>query len=169
MPELPAPRRVVTGHNAQGVGVLVCDGPPPAARTVSDGATFHDLWVTALSPAPITATEPEPIRAGERLGPPDSGTRVRICDMPPGLRSPMHRTESVDYGVVLAGEITLVLDGAETVLHAGDVAIQRGTEHAWENRSRAPARMLFVLVAGRFDPELLASLPESTGVTDDVM
>lgn len=74
--------------------------------------------------------------------------------MPPGLRSPMHRTESVDYGVVLSGEVTLVLEGEETVLHAGDVAVQRGTDHAWENRSGEPARMLFVLVAGRFDPAL---------------
>ncbi len=94
----PPPRRIVTGHDAEGRGTVVSDGPPPASRTVPDGASFHDMWLTTASPAPIAANEAEPIRAGELLGPPASGTRVRIVDMPAGARSPMHRTESVDYG-----------------------------------------------------------------------
>ncbi len=68
----------------------------------------------------------------------------------------MHRTESVDYGVVIAGEIVLMLDEDEVTLQPGDVVIQRGTIHAWANRSDAPCRMLFVLTDARFDPELAA-------------
>jgi quercetin dioxygenase-like cupin family protein len=166
MPE--PPRRIVTGHSADGRGQIVSDGPAPATRSVADGASFHDMWVTAASPAPLSATEPEPIRSSELLGPPASGTRVRIVDMPPGTRSPMHRTESLDYGVVLTGEITLVLDdGSATTVGAGQLVVQRGTDHAWENRSDAMTRILFVLVAGRFDDELLAQLP-ADAVTHDV-
>ena len=72
-----------------------------------------------------------------------------------GGRHPMmHRTESIDYAVVLEGEITLVLDREDVVLRAGDVVIQRGTNHAWSNRSNKVARMLYVLIDGRFDEEL---------------
>ena len=167
MPD-PPPRRVVTGHDPGGRGNVVSDGPPPASRSVPDGATFHDMWATSGSPAPLSATEPEPIRAGELLGPPESGTRVRIVDMPPGACSPMHRTESIDYGVVLEGEITLVLDdGSATTIGPGELVVQRGTDHAWENRSDAPTRILFVLVAGRFEKSLCAQLP-GDAVTHDV-
>jgi quercetin dioxygenase-like cupin family protein len=156
-----APRRIVTGHDVTGRGRIVCDGPAPAARSVSDGATFYEMWVTAASPAPIGAAEPEPSRQGEVLGPPSHGTRVRVVDMPPGAGSPMHRTETVDYGVVLEGKITLVLDdGSATTVGPGELVVQRGTDHAWENRSSTVTRILFVLVAGRFDNELQAQLPE---------
>lgn len=148
--------------------MVVSDGPAPASRAAPDGATFHDMWVTAASPAPIAAMQEEPIRPGELLGPPAEGTRVRIVDMPPGARSPMHRTESVDYGVVLSGEITLVLDdGSDTTVGPGDLVVQRGTDHAWENRSTGWTRILFVLVGGRFDDALRAQLPDDA-ITHDV-
>ena len=70
----------------------------------------------------------------------------------------MHRTESVDYGVVIEGELTLVLDEGEVLLRAGSVVVQRGTNHAWANRSDRPCRMLFVLVDGRFDPDIAPPL-----------
>jgi len=74
-----------------------------------------------------------------------------------GGRHPlMHRTESVDYAVVLEGEIYLMLDDTEVKLTTGDVVIQRGTNHAWSNRSGKPVRMLYVLIDGRFDPGLAA-------------
>jgi len=79
-----------------------------------------------------------------------------------GGRHPlMHRTETVDYAVVLEGEIVLVLDDSEVKLSAGDVVIQRGTNHAWSNRSGKPARMLYVLIDGEFDPELAAAFKRS--------
>jgi quercetin dioxygenase-like cupin family protein len=61
----------------------------------------------------------------------------------------MHRTDTVDYGIVLSGEIYLVLDKQETLLKAGDVVVQRGTNHAWSNRSDKPCRMAFILVDGK--------------------
>ncbi len=64
----------------------------------------------------------------------------------------MHRTESVDYGVVIEGELTLVLDDSEVLLKPGSVVVQRGTNHAWANRSGQPCRMLFVLVDGQYEP-----------------
>lgn len=66
----------------------------------------------------------------------------------------MHRTQSVDYALVLEGEITLVLDEEEVTMREGDFLVERGTNHAWANRSGKPCRMLFVLVDGRFDPEI---------------
>jgi quercetin dioxygenase-like cupin family protein len=165
-----APRRIVTGHDASGRSVVLSDGPVPISRAISDGATFHELWATAAAPAPIAATEPEPNTAGaQRLGPPPQGTRVRVVDMPPGTRSPMHRTETVDYGIVAAGRVHLVLDDTELECHAGDVIIQRGTSHAWENRSAHDARVIFVLVDGEPTAELRAALPDAGDTLMDSM
>jgi mannose-6-phosphate isomerase-like protein (cupin superfamily) len=66
----------------------------------------------------------------------------------------MHRTQSVDYALVLEGEITLVLDKEDVIMKTGDFLVERGTNHAWANRSGKPCRMLFVLVDGKFDPEI---------------
>ncbi|MEG1326124.1 MAG: cupin domain-containing protein, partial [Janthinobacterium sp.] len=68
----------------------------------------------------------------------------------------MHRTESIDYGVVIDGELTLVLDEGEVLLQAGSVVVQRGTNHAWANRSGRTCRMLFVLIAGQYEDGLHA-------------
>jgi len=156
-PRSAPPRRVVTGHDPSGRAVVVSDGPAAVARTVPDGATFHELWCTGPTPVALHAHEPEPAADDAPLGPPAGGTRVRLVEMPAGGRSPMHRTETVDYGIVLAGRVTLVLSDSEVELDAGDVVVQRGTVHAWENRSAAPWRVLFVLVDGRFDAELQKS------------
>ena len=76
-----------------------------------------------------------------------------------GGRHPlMHRTETLDYAVVLEGEITMLLDDSEINLKGGDVVIQRGTNHAWSNRSGKPVRMLYILIDGKLDPELAAAL-----------
>jgi uncharacterized cupin superfamily protein len=76
----------------------------------------------------------------------------------------MHRTQTVDYGIVLDGEVVLVLDDSETVLRAGDVVVQRGTNHRWENRSGTTARVAFILIDGAFTPGLLGALgPDGPG------
>jgi mannose-6-phosphate isomerase-like protein (cupin superfamily) len=72
----------------------------------------------------------------------------------------MHRTESIDYGLVLEGEITLVLDKEETIMRAGDFLVERGTNHAWANRSGKPCRILFVLIDGTFEPEIAKHFTE---------
>jgi mannose-6-phosphate isomerase-like protein (cupin superfamily) len=66
----------------------------------------------------------------------------------------MHRTQTIDYGIVLEGELTLIMDKGETVVRPGDVVIQRGTNHAWANRSRNNCRIAFILIDGKFDPEI---------------
>ena len=71
-----------------------------------------------------------------------------------GGRHPlMHRTETIDYAIVLSGELTLILDDSEVKLQAGDMVVQRGTNHAWSNRSDKPCIIAFVLVDGQFEPE----------------
>ena len=154
------PRRIVTGHNSDGKSVVVSDGPVPNSQDVSGAASFHEVWATAGAPAPIAATEDEPTTASTSVPPPKHGTRLRIVDFPPGGRSPMHRTETVDYGIVLAGELQLILDdGSETALHAGDIVIQRGTDHTWVNASDEVTSVAFFLVDGKFSEDLLAMLP----------
>ena len=156
MPTIP--RRVVTGHDERGVSVFAADGPVPVARTAPDGARFYEIWSTDAMPAPIAAAEPDPTLTALTVPPTPDGTKIRINEFPPGVVSPVHRTQSVDYGIVLDGEVVLVLDDDETVLRAGDVVVQRGTSHRWENRSGATARVAFILVDGVFTGELLGTL-----------
>jgi quercetin dioxygenase-like cupin family protein len=152
------PRRVVTGHDETGKSVFLSDGAPPVTRTAPDGASFHELWSTPAAPAPLAADEPDPAAGRVTVPPPPHGTKIRINSFPPGVESPVHRTESVDYGIVIEGEMVLVLDDTETVLRSGDVAIQRGTSHRWENRGDQTARMVFVLVDAQFTPALAETL-----------
>jgi quercetin dioxygenase-like cupin family protein len=152
------PRRVVTGHDERGMSVFAADGAVPVARTAPDGALFYEIWSTGAMPAPIAAAEPDPTLTSLTVPPSLNGTKIRINEFPPGVVSPVHRTQSVDYGIVLEGEVVLVLDDSETVLRAGDVVVQRGTNHRWENRSGATARMAFILVDGVFTSELLGAL-----------
>ncbi|MCX4706909.1 cupin domain-containing protein [Streptomyces sp. NBC_01373] len=160
-------RRVVTGHDDDGKSVFLSDGPPPVVRTAPDGAVFHELWNTRRTPAPVDPDEPEPTQISLTVPPDPNGTKIRINEFPPGVVSPMHRTQTVDYGIVLQGEVVLVLDDTETVLRSGDVVVQRGTDHRWENRSGAVARMAFVLVDGEFSERLTKRLPE--GVMESLL
>ena len=162
------PRRVVTGHTADGVSVVLSDGPVPVSRQLpEDGVAFHEIWNTEGAPARIVAAEDtDPTERALAVPPPTRGTKIRINEFAPGfldeagLQSPVHRTESVDYGIVLEGEITLVLDDSEVTLGAGDVVVQRGTDHAWANRGTTTAKVAFILVDGEFDPALVATLPD---------
>jgi quercetin dioxygenase-like cupin family protein len=152
-----APRRIVTGHDESGRSVVLSDGPNPKTFDIGTAA-FHEVWITAETPVEIAATEPEPTGRPVQVSPPANGALVRFTEMAPGAQSPMHRTESVDVGVVLEGETWLLLDdGSETQMTAGDAAVQRGTNHAWANRSDRPVRMVFVLLDGRMTDELRAA------------
>ena len=156
MPSIP--RRVVTGHDERGVSVFASDGPVPVVRTAPDGALFCEIWGTDAMPAPVAAAEPDPTLGALTVPPSPNGTKIRFTVYPPGMVSPMHRTQTVDYGIVLDGEVVLVLDDSETIVRTGDVVVQRGTNHRWENRTGATARMAFILVDGVFTPELLGTL-----------
>jgi quercetin dioxygenase-like cupin family protein len=154
---MSAPRRIVTGHDDSGRSVVLSDKPAPKTTDVGTAA-FHELWITDQTPVPIAATEPEPTDRPVRTPPPANGVNVRFTEMAPGAESPMHRTETVDVGVVLEGETWLLLDdGSETLVGVGDAVVQRGTNHAWANRSDRPVRMVFVMVDGAITDELRAA------------
>ena len=154
---MSAPRRIVTGHDATGKSVILSDGPNPRMLDIGSAA-FHEVWITDRTPAPIAADEPEPTARPVRTPPPANGVTVRFTEMAPGAEAPMHRTETVDVGVVLEGETWLLLDdGSETLVQPGDAVVQRGTNHAWANRADKPVRMVFVMIDGAITDELRAA------------
>jgi Cupin domain len=181
-------RRVVTGHDAHGKAIIQEDGAVPRVRRIGGeiGPTFHEVWSTRSTPAPIDAASSEPHEDGVILAPPKNGTRIRVLDIPPEAarldnmseeerrahfaeigaaeavvggeaakrHAFMHRTETIDYGIVLEGELVLIMDEGETTVRAGDIIIQRGTNHGWANRSDKNCRICFVLIDGEFDKTL---------------
>jgi len=124
---------------------------PRQLHPAPNGTIFRISEVPPESDA-IRNMTPEQARAAFRA----SGAEAASTWGRGGRHPLMHRTETVDYAVVLEGEITLILDEGEVNLKAGDVVIQRGTNHAWSNRSGKVAKMLYVLIDGRFDPALAA-------------
>lgn len=148
-------RRIVTGHAPDGRSVIVSDAPVPHVREVP-GARFDEIWATGAAPEPLGLVPGgEPTSGSVSIGPAGpGGSTIRIIEFQPagagGVRSPMHRTRTIDYGIVLEGEIVLILSDSETILRKGDVVVQRGTDHAWENRSGEVARMVFVLIDAEF-------------------
>lgn len=175
---IPPLRRVVTGHDAVGKSIIAQDGVPPRVVTVAKRPDYAmaNVWRTSAAPCDVNA--PDDILEHNGVMPPRHGTVIRVIDIPPEPEDPktleemlhatfqelypdaqhttdrsvhqgMHRTATVDYAIVLAGSITAIMDKGETVLNAGDILIQRGTNHAWSNRSNAVCRMVFVLVDGQ--------------------
>ena len=165
---MPSPsRRVVTGHDETGKSIFLSDGQPAQSHPMqgpSVGADFIEMWNTPEAVPELTSTPgPEPSERPFTIMPP-SGHLIRIIDIYPpamgGRRTVMHRTRTLDYVVVIEGEVVLLLDDSETVLRKGDVVVQRGTNHAWENRSDKLARMAFFHIDAAFSDELLAKLPK---------
>ena len=138
-------RRVVTGHDAAGRAVVTIDEQVTPSPIPAGDAAFALIWTSPTLPVDNNDdTDGRTRPAGLTL---QGGSVVRIVDMLPGGTSPMHRSNSLDYGVILSGAVELELDdGAVTLLGPGDVVVQRGTIHAWRNPSvDEPARILFVL------------------------
>ena len=166
-------RRVVTAIDTDGRSYLLEDGPSPAGFALP-GSPFRsdNIWRTSAAPSPVDS--PDDITAHRGVCPPPGGTVLRVLDFPPQVGSRdeqmalaaqvfatlypdarhkpsdrsagMHETDTIDYAIVLAGEIWAVMDCDETLLKAGDILVQRGTNHSWENRGTAVARVAFVLV-----------------------
>jgi quercetin dioxygenase-like cupin family protein len=138
-------RRIVTGHDENGRAVFKSDDRIAGVPVENGLAEFAVAWTTDRSPA----DNDDPFDGAKRpvgLACP-GGTVLRLVDLAPGRRSPMHRTNSIDYGIVLAGEIDLELDdGALRHLKAGDVVVQRGTMHAWVNNGPNWCRVAFILI-----------------------
>ena len=143
-------RRVVTGHDAEGKAKVLIDGIATNERPGSAAGQYSALmWCSDTMPLDMAVGEDAEDMGARVLGtyPPVNGTRFMIAEYPPGNTPRMHRTETVDYIVVLDGEIDMELDDGEWVtIRQGDVMIQRGTYHAWRNSSDKPCRMAFVLI-----------------------
>jgi quercetin dioxygenase-like cupin family protein len=150
MPDNPYPpiRRIVTGHDEKGVAKVLLDGAATNAKIPSPGTVSTLMWCTDASPAAIPAGESVEDMGARIIGtaPPARGTRFAVIDFPPGNKPFMHRTESVDYVICLEGEIEMDMDESTVRMKAGDIMIQRGTNHAWANRGSTKARLAFVLI-----------------------
>jgi mannose-6-phosphate isomerase-like protein (cupin superfamily) len=170
-------RRVITGHDGRGKAVVISDGPAPNVKLRAASRLVSTLlWVTDDTPADISGHAD---RAERSIGvaPPANGSILRVVDFPPvtaagppvdhaavlremGLAEVgqsarhafMHRTRSVDYAIVLAGEIDMLLDDSQVHLNAGDVLVQQGTNHAWVNNGTQTCRIAFVLIDAREPP-----------------
>jgi quercetin dioxygenase-like cupin family protein len=149
-PEKTAPiiRRVVTGHNREGVALLLRDGAATNAKFAPTGAVSTLIWCSDECPADIGMGEAVEDYGARITGtaPPPHGSRFAVIEFPPGSKGAMHRTDSLDYVIVLSGTIDMALDDGTVTLGAGDVIVQRGTNHSWINRSAAPARIAVVLI-----------------------
>lgn len=169
-------RRVVTGHDARGRSVILMDGESPHSFVLekAGGLQLTELWETTSSPADNSGGA-DAAAHERRIEPTGGGTVFRIIAYPPDSvrlktlkpeeyfssmgaqaadaakrRHPgMHKTDTVDYAIVLSGEIFAVMDEGEVLLRAGDCLIQRGTSHAWSNRTQEPCVIAFVLVAAK--------------------
>ena len=164
-------RRVVTGHDKSGKAIVTMDGVPKRIVTPPGGITDSLLWVTDATPARFI----EDKDGGDRdvgIPPPAAGSIFRIVEFAPEKDAPtddgsslqarigghapaqgakprhpgMHRTRSIDYAIVMEGEIDMLLDDSEVHLEAGDVLVQQGTNHAWVNRGDKPCVIAFILI-----------------------
>ncbi len=146
--KFPPLRRIVTGHDKNNVARVIMDGAPTNARHGAAGNVSTLIWCSDRTPADISVGLDIEDMGARKLGtsPPPNGARVTVIDFPPGNSPAMHRTETIDYVFVLSGEIDMDMDDSTVRMKAGDVMVQRGTNHSWVNRSQAPARLAFVLV-----------------------
>jgi len=169
-------RRVLTGHDDQGRSTFIADGPAPNVKEMSamPGLALTDLWETSGAPA-SNAGDKDAAARPVHLEPPKNGTILRIVEFPPdsawrnrtdgkdGFKSigaghaqdkasadpMMHKTSTVDYIIVLKGEIYAVMETGEKLLRAGDVMVQRGTNHSWSVRGNEPCIIAAVLVSAK--------------------
>ena len=171
-------RRIVTGHDASGKAVILMDGPTPYVNQRGEGNVVSNIWMTNESPVDLSHTRDQ---AAQKTGvpPPRNGSICRVVDFAPydgkvpqgidhheilkqmgidpatqGYHRHIftHRTQSIDYAIVLDGEIDMLLDDTEVHVKAGDVLVQQGTNHAWVNNSGKPCRIAFILIDGKTPP-----------------
>ena len=169
-------RRVLTGHDAQGRSTFIADGEAQNVKEMASmpGLALTDLWETGGAPA-SNAGDKDAAARPVRLEPPKNGTILRIVEFPPDAAwrdsadgkaafksigaghaqdasssdPMMHRTSTVDYIIVLKGEIYAVMDTGEKLLRAGDILVQRGTNHSWSVRGNEPCIIAAVLVSAK--------------------
>ena len=154
-------RRIVTGHDENGTAIFLEDQICPNRFAIGGRETFvtNEIWRQTETPAVNSGEYVDTTACPFGINPPAAGNVFRIMQFPPdgelGMKDDgvtpeppmMHRTASLDYAMVLEGEVYAVLDGGEKLMKKGDILIQRGTIHAWSNRSDKPAVILFILCA----------------------
>ena len=165
-------RRIVTGHDADGKAVVLIDAPTPYVNQRGEGNITQLLWITNESPVDLSHSRDQASQP-TKVPPPKNGSICRIVDFAPikgelphgvdhhailqqmgidpasqGYQRHLytHRTRSIDYAIVMDGEIDMLLDDTEVHCKAGDVLVQQGTNHAWVNKSGKPCRICFVLI-----------------------
>ena len=168
-------RRIVSGHNAEGKSIFIMDGTvsTPAGRRSAAGTQVVELWQTDVMPADNSGDK-DPTDHPYRLPPPVNGTVFRVVEYPPDTQrfakmdsagwtqeaqgqgyhrdsgnarhAGFHKTDTIDYAIVIEGEIYALMDEGEKLMKTGDVLIQRGTSHAWANRTDKPCRVAFILI-----------------------
>ena len=137
-------RRVVTGHDARGRARVTIDGVSKNVTSSRPGQSACVVWTTESFPVNNTGDADQGLRqVGTTL---NNGTVFRIVEFGPGVAPRNHRTDSVDYAVVMSGEIDMELDDSVVHLKAGDVLVQRGTIHNWVNGGTQPCVIAFVLI-----------------------
>lgn len=139
---------MVTGHDSAKVARVLWDGPAANAKHPDPKLTSTLIWCTDEMPADISVGESIEDMGSRQLGtpPPENGTRFTVLDIQPGNSARMHRTETVDYAIVISGELEMQMDNSSVSLKAGDIVVQRGTNHAWSNRGTKPARLAVILI-----------------------
>jgi hypothetical protein len=171
--ELPVVRRIVTANDPAQGSYFSEDGPPPKILSVADRPGYRNMNIWRLTRSG-RIDDPDTVIEHSGVLPPPGGVIVRMIDIPPLPEDPtearrqaaalfarmfpdakyhagsarssgMHLTDTVDFAVCMYGEIVAIMEQGEKLMKAGDVLIQRGTNHAWENRTDRMARMLFVL------------------------
>lgn len=169
-------RRVVAGHDASGKAVILRDGAAANVRVREGGSGSTMLWVTDETPA-ILDIEGDPGGRTVKVPPAINGSIFRVVEFAPDKDMPtdadpaahraamgvslggddparhpgMHRTESIDYAIIMSGEIDMLVDEDEVHLKAGDVVVQLGNNHAWANRGDAPCQVAFILIGAQVD------------------
>jgi len=137
-------RRVVTGHDANGKAIVTIDEISQNVASARPKTSACVVWTTEGSPANNDGAEDEGLRkTGTTLA---NGTVFRVLELEPGNSPRVHRTDSIDYAVVISGEVDMELDDTSVHLKAGDVLVQRGTIHNWVNNGTEPCRIAFVLI-----------------------
>lgn len=137
-------RRVVTGHDPNGRAVVKIDEVAKNVISRRPGQSSCVIWTTESFPVNNTGDDDQGTRkVGTTL---NNGTVFRIVEFAPGVAPRNHRTDSIDYAVIVSGEIDMELDDSVVHLQAGDVVVQRGTIHNWVNRGTRPCTIAFVLI-----------------------
>jgi quercetin dioxygenase-like cupin family protein len=140
-------RRVVTGHDAQGRAKVLIDEQVRNVFSHRPGAHYSVIWSSDTLPADNDGSDdPSGKKIGTTIA---NGSVFRVVSFGPGVAPRNHRTDSIDYAVVISGEIDMVLDDETVRLKAGDVLVQRGTIHNWVNNGRAPCVIAFALISAK--------------------